>query len=209
MLIGYARVSTLEQTVTPQIDELTKAGCKRIFRDQASGAKAERPGLQEALDFLREGDSLVVWRLDRLGRSLKHLIETVSTLEERGIGFRSLQESIDTTTSGGRLIFHIFGALAEFERNLIRERTLAGLRAARARGRKGGRPKTLSATKIQLAYRLYDEKEHSIKEICQILGISKPTLYSYLNQRKNVSKTGEQISMSINEKESSDNENSS
>jgi DNA invertase Pin-like site-specific DNA recombinase len=184
MLIGYARVSTLEQTVTPQIDELTRAGCQQIFRDQASGAKSERPGLQEALDFLREGDSLVVWRLDRLGRSLKHLLETVSVLEERGIGFHSLQESIDTTTSGGRLIFHIFGALAEFERNLIRERTLAGLRAARARGRNGGRPKSLNDTKIQLAYRLYDEKGQSIKEICQILGISKPTLYSYLNQRK-------------------------
>ena len=134
MLIGYARVSTLEQSVAPQIDQLKQAGCERIFRDKASGAKTERPGLQEALDFLREGDMLVVWRLDRLGRSLKHLLETVSTLEERGIGFRSLQESIDTTTSGGRLIFHIFGALAEFERNLIRERTMAGLRAARARG---------------------------------------------------------------------------
>lgn len=116
-------------------------GCEKIFRDKVSGAKTERPGLGEALDFLRKGDSLVVWRLDRLGRSLKHLLETVSMLEERGIGFRSLQESIDTTTSGGRLIFHIFGALAEFERNLIRERTMAGLRAARARGRVGGRPR--------------------------------------------------------------------
>ena len=132
MQIGYVRVSTLEQNVDPQIDQLKQAGCERIFRDKASGAKTERPGLLEALDFLREGDMLVVWRLDRLGRSLKHLLETVSMLEERGIGFRSLQESIDTTTSGGRLIFHIFGALAEFERNLIRERTMAGLRAARA-----------------------------------------------------------------------------
>ena len=110
MQIGYARVSTLEQNVHPQIDQLKQAGCERIFRDKASGAKTERPGLQEAIEFLREGDSLVVWRLDRLGRSLKHLLETVSMLEERGIGFRSLQESIDTTTSGGRLIFHIFGA---------------------------------------------------------------------------------------------------
>jgi len=127
MQIGYARVSTIEQNVALQIDPLKQAGCERIFRDKASGAKTERPGLQEALEFLREGDSLAVWRLDRLGRSLKHLRETVNDLEERGIGFRSSQESIDTTTSGGRLIFHIFGALVEFERNLIRERTMAGL----------------------------------------------------------------------------------
>ncbi len=121
--------------------------------------------------------------MDRLGRSLKHLIETVTQLEEKGIGFRSIQESIDTTTSGGRLIFQIFGALAEFEHSLIRERTHAGLRAARARGRKGGRPKVLDGKKIALAYRLYDEKQHTINEICQIIGISKPTLYAYLHQR--------------------------
>ena len=139
--------------------------------------------MQEALEFLRKGDSLVVWRLDRLGRSLKHLLEIVSELEQRGIGFRSLQESIDTTTSGGRLIFHIFGALAEFERNLIRERTMAGLTAARARGRVGGRPRKLDEKKTELAYRLYDEKRHTVNELCQMLGISKPTLYSYLNQR--------------------------
>lgn len=184
MLVGYARVSTLEQDVTLQIDELEKAGCERIFRDKVSGTKTERPGLQEALDFLRTGDSLVVWRLDRLGRSLRHLIDTVSALEERGIGFRSLQEAIDTTTSGGRLIFHIFGALAEFERNLIRERTLAGLRAARARGRMGGRPRKLDAKKTELAYRLYDEKKYAVKEICQMLGVSKPTLYAYLSRRE-------------------------
>ena len=183
MQIGYARVSTIEQNVAPQIDQLNDAGCERIFRDKASGAKTERPGLQEAIEFLREGDSLVVWRLDRLGRSLRHLIDTVSELEERGIGFRSLQESIDTTTSGGRLIFHIFGALAEFERNLIRERTMAGLRAARARGRIGGRPRKLDAKKTELAYRLYDEKKYAVKEICQMLGVSKPTLYSYLARR--------------------------
>ena len=140
--------------------------------------------MQEALEFLRKGDSLVVWRLDRLGRSLKHLLEIVSELEQRGIGFRSLQESIDTTTSGGRLIFHIFGALAEFERNLIRERTMAGLTAARARGRVGGRPRKLDEKKTELAYRLYDEKRHTVNELCQMLGISKPTLYSYLNQRE-------------------------
>lgn len=184
MLIGYVRVSTIEQNVDLQIIDLQKAGCEKIFHDKVSGAKTERPGLQEALDFLREGDSLVVWRLDRLGRSLKHLIETVGQLEERGIGFRSLQESIDTTTSGGRFIFHIFGALAEFERNLIRERTIAGLNAARARGRVGGRPRALDEKKTQLAYQLYDEKKYAVKEICQILGISKPTLYAYLRRRK-------------------------
>ncbi len=184
MLIGYARVSTLEQNASLQTDALTAAGCKRIFSDKVSGAKTERPGLNEAIDFLREGDSLVVWRLDRLGRSLQHLLETVSQLEERNIGFRSLQESIDTTTSGGRLIFHIFGALAEFERNLIRERTIAGLRAARARGRYGGRPRALDAKKTELAYRLYDEKKHPIKDICAMLGISKPTLYAYLARRQ-------------------------
>jgi DNA invertase Pin-like site-specific DNA recombinase len=183
MLIGYARVSTLEQDVALQIDALQKAGCERIFQDKISGAKSDRPGLQDALNFARKGDSIVVWRLDRLGRSLKHLIETVGQLEEQGIGFRSLQESIDTTTSGGRLIFHIFGALAEFERNLIRERTIAGLEAARARGRLGGRPKKLDAKKTELAYQLYDEKKYAVKEICHMLGITKPTLYAYLARR--------------------------
>ena len=183
MLIGYARVSTLEQDVTLQTDALQQAGCERIFQDKISGAKADRPGLQEALNYARSGDSIVVWRLDRLGRSLKHLIETVGQLEEQGIGFRSLQESIDTTTSGGRLIFHIFGALTEFERNLIRERTIAGLEAARARGRLGGRPKKLDAKKTELAYQLYDEKKYAVKEICHMLGISKPTLYAYLARR--------------------------
>jgi len=164
MLIGYARVSTHEQDLSLQLDDLKRAGCEKIFEDKVSGAKTDRPGLQEALEYVREGDTLLVWRLDRLGRSLIHLIETVSQLEERGIGFRSLQESIDTTSSGGRLVFQIFGALAEFERNLIRERTLAGLSAARARGRTGGRPKALDATKRELLYKLYDEKEFSVKK---------------------------------------------
>jgi DNA invertase Pin-like site-specific DNA recombinase len=136
MLIGYARVSTHEQTLNLQRDALTSAGCTKIFTDTASGAKTERKGLEEALNYVRKGDSLVVWRLDRLGRSLPHLIATMTDLEGRGIGFKSLTESIDTTSSGGKLIFHIFGALAEFERNLIRERTQAGLTAARARGKK-------------------------------------------------------------------------
>ena len=158
MKIGYAGVSTHEQNLSLQIDELKKSGCTEIFTDKISGSKSERPGLQKALGFLREGDSLVVWRLDRLGRSLKHLIELITRLEERKIGFSSLQEMIDTTTSGGRLIFHIFGALAEFERNLIRERTIAGLASARARGRKGGRPRILDEKKIQLARNLHDSR---------------------------------------------------
>ena len=183
MKLGYARVSTTEQDLSLQLDALGDAGCEKIYEDRISGAKAERPGLQEALSYIRKGDTLVVWRLDRLGRSLKHLIETVNDLEERGIGFQSLQEAIDTTTSSGRLVSHIFGALAEFERNLIRERTHAGLEAARARGRKGGRPKALNTKKIELLYELYDSKKHTVKEICEMMGISKPTLYSYLRER--------------------------
>src|SRR3954453_19722597 len=180
MLIGYARVSTQEQTLDLQRDALQHAGCERIFSDTVSGAKAERPGLDDALKQLRTGDVLVVWRLDRLGRSLPHLNETVRSLHERGIGFRSLSEQIDTTTPSGKLIFHIFGSLAEFERDLIRERTQAGLSAARARGRVGGRPKVVTAEKRKLAVELYRAKEHSIAEICRLMGISKPTLYSYL-----------------------------
>lgn len=184
MLIGYARVSTLDQNLELQFDALKAAGCERLFQDKASGLNTERPGLDGALDHLRPGDTLVVWRLDRLGRSLRHLIETVGALEERGIGFRSVQEAIDTTTSSGKLVFQIFGALAEFERNLIRERTQAGLAAARARGRNGGRPKGLDAAKTQLLYDLYDARERSVMEICKLLGISKPTLYAYVNRRK-------------------------
>ena len=133
----------------------------------------------------------MVWRLDRLGRSLKHLIEMITALEQRGVGFHSLQESIDTTTSGGRLIFHIFGALAEFERNLIQERTRAGLAAARARGRLGGRPKALDKKKTALLYQLYDERKRTVKEICEMLGVSKSTLYSYLNERPNTADMSE------------------
>src|SRR5262245_59819689 len=143
MLIGYARISTQDQTLNLQTDALKKAGCSQIFTDTASGVDSERPGLVKTISYLRPGDTLVVWRLDRLGRSLKHLIETIGDLQERGIGFRSIQENIDTTTSGGKLIFHVFGALAEFERDIIRERTKAGLAAARARGKQGGRPRVL------------------------------------------------------------------
>jgi DNA invertase Pin-like site-specific DNA recombinase len=182
MLIGYARVSTQEQTLNVQRDALEKAGCNKIFTDTASGAKTERIGLEEALSYVRKGDTLIVWRLDCLGRSLPHLITTMTDLEERGIGFKSLTENIDTTTSGGKLIFHIFGALAEFERNLIRERTQAGLLAARARGRRGGRPKALTAKQRTIALDLY-EKRYPIAEICWTLKISKATLYRHIQPR--------------------------
>jgi DNA invertase Pin-like site-specific DNA recombinase len=184
MLIGYARVSTHEQTLNLQQDALTKAECRKIFTDTASGAKAERIGLEEALTYVRKGDTLVVWRLDRLGRSLPHLISTMTDLEELGIGFKSLTENIDTTTSGGKLIFHIFGALAEFERNLIRERTTAGLLAARARGKKGGRPKALTDRQISIAHSLYADRKASIQEICRTLKISRATLYRYIKSRE-------------------------
>jgi DNA invertase Pin-like site-specific DNA recombinase len=181
MLIGYARVSTDDQNLDLQKDALTQAGCVKILEDYQSGAKAVRPGLKSALEYAREGDTMVVWRLDRLSRSLKDLIEMVNQLESRGVGLKSLHESLDTSSSSGKLIFHIFGALAEFERNLIRERTQAGLQAARARGRKGGRPKALDADKRALAVQLYEEKTHSVKQICEMMGISKPTLYKYVD----------------------------
>jgi DNA invertase Pin-like site-specific DNA recombinase len=191
MLIGYARVSTQEQTLALQQDALKTIGCERIFTDTASGTKTDRPGLDQALRFVRAGDTLVVWRLDRLGRSLKHLIETISQLQERGIGFKSIQENIDTTTSGGKLIFHVFGALAEFERDLIRERTRAGLAAARARGRKGGRPRAVALNdpkKVALVRTLYNDKSNSIADICKALHISRSTLYRYIGaESQNVS----------------------
>jgi DNA invertase Pin-like site-specific DNA recombinase len=180
---------TLETLVLGYYSGISKAGCSKIFTDTASGAKAERKGLEEALSYIRGGDTLVVWRLDRLGRSLRDLIATMTMLEERGIGFKSLTENIDTTTSGGKLIFHIFGALAEFERNLIRERTTAGLTAARARGRKGGRPKVLTARQLSIAQSLYDDPKNSIAEICRTLKISRATLYRAL-------KTGERAQQS-------------
>ena len=179
MFIGYARVSTDDQNLDLQRDALQTAGCEQIFTDRVSGTKARRPGLETALSHLRSGDTLVVWRLDRLGRSLRHLIDTVTDLQERGIGFKSLQESIDTTTSGGKLVFHIFGALAEFEREIIRERTNAGLYAARARGRKGGRRTALTAKQLQIARQLYDAKT-PVNEICETLGISRATFYRHV-----------------------------
>ena len=184
MLIGYARVSTHEQNLDLQEDALKAAGCKKVYTDKISGTKAERPGLEKALADVRPGDSLVVWKLDRLGRSLQHLIETVTDLSHRGVGFRSLQEAIDTTTSSGKLIFHVFGALAEFERDLIRERTLAGLAAARVRGRTGGRPRNLDDKKMRHAVMLHSDPTNSVKDICRTLGISKATLYRYLAEQR-------------------------
>src|SRR5229473_7613149 len=183
MFIGYARVSTQDQTLNLQKDALEKIGCSKIFTDTASGAQTERTGLNEALAYVREGDMLVVWKLDRLGRSLKHLIETITHLNNRKIGFKSLTENIDTTTSGGKLIFHIFGSLAEFERDIIRERTQAGLQAARARGRRGGRPKALSPKKVEIARALYNDKNNSVDEICQTLHVSRTTLYRYIQAK--------------------------
>lgn len=178
-LFGYARVSTAEQTAQAQSDALTAAGCSQVWIDTASGATTARPQLDDLLGDLRDGDTLVVWRLDRLGRSLRHLLETVEALEARGIGFRSLTESIDTTTSGGRLIFAIFGAIAEFERNLIRERTQIGLTAARARGRTGGRPPVMTPAKIRQAKRMRNNGIH-MSEIAEVLGVGRTTLYRHL-----------------------------
>ncbi len=180
-LLGYARVSTAEQTAALQEDDLRAAGCFRVWTDIASGASADRPKLTELFDQLRAGDTLVVWRLDRLGRSLPHLIETIRDLEARGVGFKSVQENIDTTTPGGRLVFHVFGALASFELELVRERTMAGLVAARARGRLGGRPSVMSAAKLKQARRMIADKT-PITEVSQVLGVSRSTLYRHMVQ---------------------------
>jgi DNA invertase Pin-like site-specific DNA recombinase len=166
-LIGYARVSTIEQNTDPQRDALAGAGCARVFVDTASGAIQTRPELERCLDHLRPGDTLVVWRLDRLGRSLRHLIDSIAALDQRGIGFRSLTENVDTTSPGGRLVFHLFGALAEFERDLIRERTQAGLAAARARGRHGGRPAVMTAQKLSVAREMAASGEHTMAVIAR------------------------------------------
>lgn len=179
-LLGYARVSTIDQAAALQLDALERAGCYRVFTDVGSGVHRDRPELAALLDQLRPGDTLVVWRLDRLGRSLRDLIETVATLEGRGVGFLSLSESIDTTTAGGKLVFHLFGALAEFERDLIRDRTAAGLAAARARGRVGGRPSVLTGERLTLARSMYESKEHSVAAIARVLGVGRATVYRAL-----------------------------
>jgi len=181
MKIGYARVSTHDQNLDLQKDALEKAGCEKIFVDEISGTVAKREGLEKAKEILRKGDMLIVWRLDRLGRSIRDLIDWVTLLEEEGIGFKSLQESIDTTTSSGKLVFHIFAALAEFERNLIRERTNAGLASARARGKLGGRKKSLSVKERKRAVEMHKRKNHTVQQICEMMNITKPTLYAYIN----------------------------
>ena len=174
--IGYARVSTSDQETHLQTDALAAAGCQRTFEDHASGVKADRPGLAEALAYLREGDTLIVWKLDRLGRSMKHLIDIVTDLDSRGVGFRSLTENIDTTTSGGRLVFHLFGALAQFERDLIRERTRAGLQAAKDRGRVGGRQRAITEDKLRKAKTLL-ESGLTVREAAARLKVGKSVLY--------------------------------
>jgi DNA invertase Pin-like site-specific DNA recombinase len=179
--VGYARVSTADQEVALQLDALAKAGCARVFQDKASGATADRPGLTAALAFVRESDVLVVWKLDRLGRSLPHLIETVNALETRGVGFRSLTEAIDTTTPGGRLIFHIFGALGQFERDLIRERTRAGLDAAVVRGRRGGRRPVVTEEKLRRARSLIAQGL-TVREAAARIKVGKTALYAALGK---------------------------
>lgn len=186
MRIGYARVSTKDQNLALQIDALKRSNCEKVYEEVASGAKTDRPVLDDLLDSLRADDILVIWKLDRLGRSLQNLVHLANDLLKRNIGLVSLNDPIDTTTPQGRLVFNIFASLAEFERDLIRERTQAGLDAARARGRTGGRPSGLSEqakTTAMAAETLYKEGEMSIREICNQLHISKPTLYSYLRHR--------------------------
>jgi DNA invertase Pin-like site-specific DNA recombinase len=182
MKIGYARVSTIDQNPDLQKDALREMGCERIIEDTASGKNVDRPGLNSLKEILRPGDELVVWRLDRLGRSLKELIEWINYLEEKGVAFQSVQESINTSTSTGKLVFHIFGALAEFERNLIRERTQAGLVAARARGKLGGRPTALDNERQRTIVQIYKDGNLPVKEICEMFGITKPTLYKYVRK---------------------------
>ncbi len=180
MLVGYSRVSTQDQRPELQLDALKAAGCERVYTEKASGAQRDRPELRAALDFVREGDTLVVWKLDRLARSIRQLIETVEGLERRKVGLRSLTEAIDTTTSGGRLVFHVFAALAEFERSVIRERTAAGLEAARARGRKGGRPPALGASDLAAARAMLRDPGITVEEVARRLKVGPATLYRHL-----------------------------
>jgi len=178
--IGYARVSTLEQDEALQRDALVAVGCQRVFVDKASGKLEHRPALDAMLAQLRPGDVVTVWRLDRLGRSLRHLIDVVSDLEARGVAFRSLTEALDTSTPGGKLTFHLFGALAEFERDLIRERTMAGLAAARARGSVGGRPTVMTTEKIAVAKAMYASGDHDVAAIARVVGVSRASVYRAL-----------------------------
>ena len=186
MLVGYARVSTHGQELDLQKDALKEVGCERVYTDVASGAKATRPGLDEALDFVRTGDMLVVWRLDRLGRSLPHLIEVVRGLDDVGVGLWTLHEQVDTTTAGGKLVFHVFGALAEFERELNRERTAPGLKAARARGRVGGRKRRMTYEQVQQAALLLASPNCDVAEICRTFGVHRATLYRSVRKARGV-----------------------
>ncbi len=195
---GYARVSTGEQDARLQHDALKNAGCYRIFTDTASGSLESRPELNKLLDQLRPGDTLVVWRLDRLGRSIRHLIDQMADLQDRGVAFRSLQENIDTSSSGGKLIFHIFASLAEFERDLVRERTHAGLQAARARGKVGGRPRLLSGDKLRTAQKLYEQQEMTVAQIGEVLGVSRTTVYRALRRESGVTPPRRQSSSKKN-----------
>jgi len=182
MNIGYARVSTEDQNLDMQIDALKEAKCDHIYEEKMSGKIRDRPILDKALNFMRKGDTLVVWKLDRLGRSLRHLIEVFNKLMDEGMYFMSLQEKIDTTSSSGKLIFHIFAALAEFEREIISERTKAGLKAARASGRMGGRPKKLNEEQMQMVKKMWIDHTITIDEICRTFDISRSTLYHYLKE---------------------------
>lgn len=194
-LLGYARVSTNDQDAALQINALNEAGCFKVFTDVMSGAAEHRPELDRLKDQLRPGDTLVVWRLDRLGRSLRHLIDSMNEIEEAGVGFRSLTENIDTTSPGGRLIFHVFGALAEFERELVQQRTRAGLAAARARGRRGGRPPLLTEDQLKTAKQMYERQDMTVAQIGEVLGVSRTTIYRALKsspdtpKRRRTSKT--------------------
>ena len=181
MIVGYARVSTLEQNEALQTDALDRAGCERLFTDHASGAKAHRPELDRMLDIIREGDTLIVWKLDRLGRSVQNLVDLMNLLQSRGVGFRRLKENMDTTTPGGVLVFNVFAAMAQFERDLIRERTNASLQAARARGRKGGRPSKLTEKQRARIRELYQSRALTVQEIANQYQVSRQTIYSSLN----------------------------
>lgn len=179
MNVGYARISTQGQTLDGQLDALRAAGCERVFEEVASGSRSDRPILEEALSYCRESDVLVVQRLDRIARSMTHLIAVMGLLEQRRIGFRSLSEQIDTTTPGGRLVFHVMAAMGQFELDLIRERTRAGLEAARRRGRKGGRPPVMTGTKLEAARKLMKAGTPA-RDVAASLGVSLPTLYRHL-----------------------------
>lgn len=183
MLIGYMRVSTGEQTLDLQRDGLERAGCERVYDDVCSGRVTERPGLAKALDIARDGDTLVVWKLDRIGRSLTHVVGLVSDLQKRGVGLKVLTGDVDTTTTTGRLVFGIFATLAEFERDLIHERTMAGLAAARARGRAGGRPRVMTKQKLKAAMAMMADRDNVARDVAAQLGVSLSTLYAYVDAK--------------------------